>query len=122
MDISEEERLVQEVLQENPPDERGVRPEWEAKVGWHRKENLRGGRQHQPRQDLVSDAKGDAGGELSITSNIQPNQGGERSHTVKIDRGNVTRREAVLIISSLTMLIIVAWASVRRKKTKRRTN
>ncbi len=40
-----EESLVQAVLEENPPEERGIREEWKDHVGWHRKENifLRGG-------------------------------------------------------------------------------
>mmetsp|Transcript_6712 Transcript_6712/g.14671 ORF Transcript_6712/g.14671 Transcript_6712/m.14671 type:complete len:177 (-) Transcript_6712:61-591(-) len=35
----DEERLVQQVLEENPPEERGERDEWAAHVGWHRKED-----------------------------------------------------------------------------------
>lgn len=35
----DEERLVQQVLAENPPEERGERDEWAARVGWHRKED-----------------------------------------------------------------------------------
>jgi hypothetical protein len=31
--------LVQEVLHDFPPEERGERPEWEDRVGWHRKED-----------------------------------------------------------------------------------
>jgi hypothetical protein len=34
------EALVREVLAENPPEERGVRDEWNHQVGWHRKENI----------------------------------------------------------------------------------
>lgn len=33
--------LVQEVVDENPPEEQGVREEWRGQVGWHRKENIR---------------------------------------------------------------------------------
>ena len=121
MDISEEEKLVQEVIQENPPDERGVRPEWDAKVGWHRKENLRGRRQRQHRQDLVGDVERDSSGILSITSDVQPNEGAERSHTVNTDRGNVAQWKAASIIV-ISILVVVAWLLVRRKKTKRRTS
>ena len=35
------ERLVQQILAENPPDERGERDEWAAHVGWHRREDTR---------------------------------------------------------------------------------
>jgi hypothetical protein len=34
------EALVREVLAENPPEDRGVRDEWNHQVGWHRKENM----------------------------------------------------------------------------------
>ena len=34
------DELVREVIQENPPEERGVRPEWKEQVGWHRKEDM----------------------------------------------------------------------------------
>eukprot|EP00980_Cylindrotheca_fusiformis_P025975 scaffold15032_cov119-Cylindrotheca_fusiformis.AAC.4 len=43
--------LVQEVLKENPPEERGVREEWQSQVGWHRTENIRGLRGSSPLQD-----------------------------------------------------------------------
>ena len=32
--------LVREVLQENPPEEQGIRPEWQNHVGWHRREDI----------------------------------------------------------------------------------
>jgi hypothetical protein len=32
--------LVREVIKENPPEEQGIRPEWQNHVGWHRKENI----------------------------------------------------------------------------------
>jgi len=38
----DEEALVRQVLAENPVEERGVRDEWEGKVGWHRKEDVLG--------------------------------------------------------------------------------
>lgn len=34
------DELVREVILENPPEERGVRPEWKEQVGWHRKEDM----------------------------------------------------------------------------------
>ena len=36
----DEESLVEEVLHDFPPDERGERPEWKDHVGWHRKEDI----------------------------------------------------------------------------------
>ena len=35
----DEEKLVQQVLAENPPEDRGERDEWAKHVGWHRKED-----------------------------------------------------------------------------------
>lgn len=32
------DELVRQVLEENPPEEQGIRPEWEDRVGWNRKE------------------------------------------------------------------------------------
>eukprot|EP00984_Skeletonema_dohrnii_P026525 scaffold15880_cov113-Skeletonema_dohrnii-CCMP3373.AAC.9 len=32
--------IVREVIEENPPEEQGIRPEWQNHVGWHRKENI----------------------------------------------------------------------------------
>lgn len=34
------DELVREAIQENPPEEQGIRPEWEEQVGWHRKEDM----------------------------------------------------------------------------------
>ena len=44
----EADDLVREVIEENPPEEQGIRSEWQEHVGWGRKEdiyNLRGGQQ-----------------------------------------------------------------------------
>ena len=37
----EEQKLVEEVLSDLPPEEKGEREEWNEQVGWHRKENIR---------------------------------------------------------------------------------
>ena len=37
--MDDEEELVREVISENPPEDRGVRPEWESHQGWHRVED-----------------------------------------------------------------------------------
>lgn len=37
------EKLVQQVLAENPVEDRGVREEWNEHVGWHRKEDVSSG-------------------------------------------------------------------------------
>lgn len=40
MSDDDEERLVREVIAENPVEDVGVREEWVKKVGWHRKEGV----------------------------------------------------------------------------------
>ena len=49
-----EESLVRQVIEENPPEEQGVRPEWEQHAGWHRKEyvGLRGAEHKQSDANL----------------------------------------------------------------------
>jgi hypothetical protein len=37
----DEEALVQQILNENPSEEVGLREEWKDRVGWHRKEDIR---------------------------------------------------------------------------------
>jgi hypothetical protein len=38
------EALVQQILDENPSEEAGVREEWKDHIGWHRQEDIRGDR------------------------------------------------------------------------------
>lgn len=40
VDDEEEKLIVQQVLAENPPEDRGERDEWANHVGWHRKEDI----------------------------------------------------------------------------------
>jgi len=53
-----EELLVREVIEENPPEDVGIRPEWRYHSGWHRKEyvHLRGD-QKQRANGTASDSK-----------------------------------------------------------------
>ncbi|KAG7338990.1 two component regulator [Nitzschia inconspicua] len=51
---TDEHDLVEEVLREFPPEERGEREEWNQQVGWHRKENIRKSAGH---PDLRGSAK-----------------------------------------------------------------
>jgi hypothetical protein len=55
-----EETLVHEVIQENPVEEQGIRPEWQARAGWHRKEyvHLRGA---DPKQQNDNNLNADGG-------------------------------------------------------------
>ncbi len=47
--------LVREVIEENPPEEQGIRPEWAEHVGWHRKENIFNLRGRKERGDAASE-------------------------------------------------------------------
>ncbi len=47
--------LVREVIEENPPEEQGVRPEWAEHVGWHRKENIFNLRGRENEKDAASE-------------------------------------------------------------------
>jgi hypothetical protein len=38
--VDDEERLVQQVIAENPVEDVGVRDEWKQQIGWHQKENI----------------------------------------------------------------------------------
>ena len=46
--MDELDDLVREVIEENPPEEQGIRSEWVEHVGWGRKENIYNlrGREH----------------------------------------------------------------------------
>lgn len=47
--------LVREVIEENPPVEQGIRPEWAEHVGWHRKENIFNLRGRENEKDAASE-------------------------------------------------------------------
>ena len=40
VDDFDEDLLVQEIIQENPPAEQGLRAEWKSRTGWNRKEDI----------------------------------------------------------------------------------
>ena len=54
------DELVREVIDENPPEEQGIRPEWKEKVGWYRKEDI----YTQSNNEGPSDETGENDGEL----------------------------------------------------------
>uniref|UniRef100_A0A7S2EJM6 Uncharacterized protein n=1 Tax=Trieres chinensis TaxID=1514140 RepID=A0A7S2EJM6_TRICV len=78
-------QLVQEVLKELPPEEKGEREEWAGHVGWHRKEEVRA-----PRPFLRARSVGDNprqyAREMNETSAVSENVGNSRT---------VPRREGV---------------------------
>lgn len=88
--------LVLEVIKENPPEEQGLRPEWENHVGWHRKENIFNLRGHEDE---------DAASELHPN---HPAQTGESNEALtEIQKTHIFNKTSFLSSASiLTMLII----------------
>jgi hypothetical protein len=58
VNVDDEEKLVRQVLAENPIQDVGVRDEWKEHIGWHRKENvvLRIGGTTQRQQAMILNA------------------------------------------------------------------
>lgn len=108
---AEEERIVQEVLRDFPPEDRGLRSEWHEHVGWHRKENLRGGqRSAQPKQSSIEV-------EQPLPSNKH-----DVDHSGQImsnNQGSPLLWHGMLILLVL-LSIVVAWAlrPLAKKRTK----
>ena len=64
--MDDEEELVREVISENPPEDRGVRPEWESHQGWHRVENTHPNHHTEGKQGENLLADQDDGGENEL--------------------------------------------------------
>ena len=56
--MDDEEELVRQVINENPPDDRGVRPEWDLHEGWHRVEDIREGHSNLQQSDAEQTESG----------------------------------------------------------------
>ena len=101
-----EESLVHEVIEENPPEEPGVRSEWGDHAGWHRKEYVHLRRAGDRRRNDVNDAKPYVINlvEKSIASEIIPQH-------------NLT---AWLLSGSIfVMFLLVRIRSILRRKTRK---
>ena len=72
----EEEELVNEVLRDFPPEERGEREEWKEHVGWHRQENIRKGIvDHEENNDNIQASSGiGKDGTAAQRSSLRQNQ------------------------------------------------
>ena len=64
--MDDEEELVREVISENPPEDRGVRDEWESHQGWHRVEDTHPNDHTKGKQgeNSLADQDGEGGYEL----------------------------------------------------------
>ena len=69
--------LVREVLSENPPETRGVREEWKAQSGWHRKEDIHAKKDAKPLHDEDTSSSSSAsspqaaGGDMSESEELK---------------------------------------------------
>lgn len=68
--MDDDEELVREVISENPPEDRGVRPEWESHQGWHRVENTHPNHHVEGKQgeNLLADQDDDGENELHVAA------------------------------------------------------
>lgn len=70
------EELAREVISENPPEDRGVRPEWERHQGWHRVEDTHrhspdeGGQEEKLHIDLDQDLGGNHAVRAATGNNV----------------------------------------------------
>jgi len=111
--------LMKQVLEENPPEERGVRDEWVGHVGWHRKENVRK-RGHQ-QQERASSAFNNAESMAEYRNSTGPHEGPTRQ--AKVDHywpaGRATnffqedgvgpRTQSYLLLSCAIILALVCF-------------
>mmetsp|Transcript_27769 Transcript_27769/g.50139 ORF Transcript_27769/g.50139 Transcript_27769/m.50139 type:complete len:133 (+) Transcript_27769:53-451(+) len=89
-----EESLVRAVIEENPPEEQGLREEWKEQAGWHRKEDVYLRRRQNKNQPDLVQQRGDA------------NENGSRKQN-KID-GNHTKMHVLTPHHSWKVWVILA--------------
>lgn len=113
-DEVDQEELVQQVLREFPPEERGERDEWTQQVGWHRKENIRKGVMHPDRQGDAKGSKEDIDSETELLK-------GDKDQVETLGSPPLA---STWIPLTIVLLLLVALAIVSKcllRKTKRRT-
>ena len=121
----EEQKLVEEVLSDLPPEEKGEREEWNEQVGWHRKENIRkrggttrilddkGGENDriQQKQDITGNE------DISRrTQKMQPHQSESRPHAADDGLQQATPSPSVLLI--LIALVFVGFIMSKLFRSK----
>lgn len=101
---AEDHELVEAVLRAFPPEKRGEREEWNERVGWHRRENIRKGARH-PDRRAASRGPGE----------MQP----------PMDQLNFSNRLPTgMVLAEMLMLVLLVYllAKLLRKKRKGRTH
>mmetsp|Transcript_2176 Transcript_2176/g.4015 ORF Transcript_2176/g.4015 Transcript_2176/m.4015 type:complete len:133 (-) Transcript_2176:138-536(-) len=125
----EEERLVQEVLKEFPPEEKGEREEWNRHVGWHRQEDIRNRGQEQEDNKSNSDSKKQipktiiAGGEDGVGGDAKVTHSLRRKRLPSQTQDLNNPPSAPLLLTMLAALVLLGIfvSKVLRKRTKGRT-
>lgn len=112
----EEKRLVEEVLRDFPPEERGEREEWADQVGWHRKENIRKGRRDDD-QVNVKEGKDDA----SKTNPEKALRSRQRAAIGDSSQSSKGLSFPILTLSSILLVIGFIISRMLRKRNKDRT-
>lgn len=121
-DEKEEERLlVQEVLSEFPPDERGERQEWNQQVGWHRRETIRGHR-YGPKGSHEEDPTA-AGNRNQHATPMNGAARRERLHHPFMLNNSSSSPSVVHLLILVTAIVLagIAMSKFLRKRRKRRT-
>mmetsp|Transcript_13609 Transcript_13609/g.29606 ORF Transcript_13609/g.29606 Transcript_13609/m.29606 type:complete len:131 (-) Transcript_13609:2185-2577(-) len=110
-----EESLVRAVIEEDPPDEQGIRDEWVKQTGWHRKEDIFLRRRHNKKQP---DAAKDQGSLLNkIDGTYQPPL--ER-HNISPHNTFKTWIELLVIMITCVLFVRVFRSSRRKRRTIRK--
>ena len=112
----DEEALVQQVLAENPVDERGVRDEWVQQVGWHHKEHvglLRGaGAAQQPEQIRKSVRGRTESHATKADTDWKPHPGSEQrsisNGKIEAERKNSPGIQPVFAWKGVSMVVVLA--------------
>jgi hypothetical protein len=126
------EALVREVLAENPPEDRGVRDEWDHQVGWHRKENivsnnnnnnLRGAvnKKSAYATPLLGEEKSDSAGKVGLINH----QDGRVDVALALGETTSTTRSSTgvpmaAILAFAVMIAFLLWRICRLSSTKKK--
>ena len=98
-----EETLVRQVIEDNPPEEHGERPEWQEHIGWHRKEYI-----HLRGAESIQQVR---------TKHANPEQGVHNDKKPK----NYVMHNMVLAAAGIALLCVLLFVRIKslRRKTRR---
>lgn len=120
----EEERLVREVIAENPVEDRGVREEWVGKVGWHRKEDIFANNDNSGNNRLRGRKRGVKNGVVEESGEM-PNNGETETSADKNTLYPLTPFLTVLFLCLLLLLLynrsFIKMLSKRRRGVEKYT-